>query len=176
MTTYAIGNTVALATDAANAPWGITAAARGWLTISNGEEERKVRAKDLVPYVVAQVLGAVAAGFILFQIASGTGTFAVGGQNVEAELCLDTRIDQRRAPDQDLVDGRQRFALDHAATRRRVTLRIEVDHQYALPERGEAGRQVDRRRRLADPPFLVGHCQYSCQLNSPLHQSRRRAA
>lgn len=50
MTTYAIGNTVALATDTANAPWGITAAARGWLTISNGEEERKVRAKDVVPY------------------------------------------------------------------------------------------------------------------------------
>ena len=50
MTNYTIGNTVALATDAANAPWGITAAARGWLTISNGEEERKVRAKDVVPY------------------------------------------------------------------------------------------------------------------------------
>lgn len=50
MTTYTIGNTVALTTDAANAPWGITAAARGWLTISNGEEERKVRAKDVVPY------------------------------------------------------------------------------------------------------------------------------
>ena len=50
MTTYTIGTTVALATDAANAPWGITAAARGWLTISNGEEERKVRVKDLVPY------------------------------------------------------------------------------------------------------------------------------
>ena len=51
MTTYTIGNTVALATDTANAPWGITASARGWLTISNGEEERKVRAKDVVPYV-----------------------------------------------------------------------------------------------------------------------------
>ena len=50
MTNYTTGNTVALATDAANAPWGITAAARGWLTISNGEEERKVRVKDLVPY------------------------------------------------------------------------------------------------------------------------------
>lgn len=50
MTNYTIGNTVALATDAANAPWGITASARGWLTISNGEEERKVRVKDLVPY------------------------------------------------------------------------------------------------------------------------------
>ncbi len=33
--------------------------------------------KDLVPYVVAQVLGAIFAGWILFQIASGTATFAI---------------------------------------------------------------------------------------------------
>lgn len=34
-------------------------------------------AKDLVPYIVAQVIGAIAAGFILFQIASGGPDFAV---------------------------------------------------------------------------------------------------
>src|SRR5688572_27175014 len=34
-------------------------------------------AKDLVPYVVAQTLGAIAAGFILFQIASGSAAFSV---------------------------------------------------------------------------------------------------
>lgn len=34
-------------------------------------------AKDLVPYIVAQVIGAIAAGFILFQIASGRPDFAV---------------------------------------------------------------------------------------------------
>ena len=34
-------------------------------------------AKDLVPYIVAQTAGAFAAAFILFQIASGTGTFAI---------------------------------------------------------------------------------------------------
>ena len=33
--------------------------------------------KDLVPYVVAQVLGAIFAGWILFQIASGTPGFAI---------------------------------------------------------------------------------------------------
>ena len=33
--------------------------------------------KDLVPYIVAQVLGAILAGFILFQIASGTAGFAI---------------------------------------------------------------------------------------------------
>ncbi len=34
-------------------------------------------ARDLVPYIVAQVLGGLLAGFILWQIASGTGTFSV---------------------------------------------------------------------------------------------------
>ncbi|MBN8211362.1 MAG: aquaporin Z [Xanthomonadales bacterium] len=34
-------------------------------------------AKELVPYIVAQVIGAIAAGFILFQIASGRPDFAI---------------------------------------------------------------------------------------------------
>jgi aquaporin Z len=34
-------------------------------------------AKDLAPYIAAQVIGAIAAGFILFQIASGRPDFAV---------------------------------------------------------------------------------------------------
>ena len=36
-------------------------------------------AKDLVPYIVAQVLGAVFAGWILYQIASGQPGFEAGG-------------------------------------------------------------------------------------------------
>jgi len=36
-------------------------------------------AKDLVPYIVAQVVGGLAAGFVLFQIASGTAGFQAGG-------------------------------------------------------------------------------------------------
>ncbi|MDR7099385.1 aquaporin Z [Lysobacter niabensis] len=34
-------------------------------------------ARDLLPYIVAQVVGAILAAFILMQIASGTGTFTV---------------------------------------------------------------------------------------------------
>jgi aquaporin Z len=34
-------------------------------------------AKDLLPYIVAQVIGGAVAGFILLQIAGGTGTFAI---------------------------------------------------------------------------------------------------
>jgi aquaporin Z len=36
-------------------------------------------AKDLVPYIGAQVVGGLAAGFVLFQIASGSASFQVGG-------------------------------------------------------------------------------------------------
>ncbi len=34
-------------------------------------------AKDLAPYIIAQTLGAIAAGFLLFQIASGKPDFAI---------------------------------------------------------------------------------------------------
>ena len=34
-------------------------------------------AKDLLPYIVAQVLGAILPGFVLFHIASGTGSFSI---------------------------------------------------------------------------------------------------
>ena len=33
--------------------------------------------RDLVPYIVAQVLGGIVAGFVLLQIASGNATFAI---------------------------------------------------------------------------------------------------
>jgi len=36
-------------------------------------------AKDLVPYIAVQVLGGLLAGFVLFQVASGTSTFVAGG-------------------------------------------------------------------------------------------------
>jgi aquaporin Z len=39
----------------------------------------KFETKDLVPYIVAQVLGGLLAGFVLFQIASGTADFQAGG-------------------------------------------------------------------------------------------------
>jgi aquaporin Z len=39
----------------------------------------RFEARDLVPYVVAQVLGGAAAGFVLLQVASGAPGFAAGG-------------------------------------------------------------------------------------------------
>ena len=43
-----------------------------------------------------------------------------------------------------------------AETGRGVALRIEVDHQHLLPDGGERGAEVDRRRGLADAALLVG--------------------
>jgi aquaporin Z len=40
--------------------------------------------KDLVPYIVAQVLGGVVAGFILLQIAQGNAGFAIDGSKAGA--------------------------------------------------------------------------------------------
>jgi aquaporin Z len=39
----------------------------------------KFETRDLVPYIVAQVLGGLLAGFVLYQIASGTAGFQAGG-------------------------------------------------------------------------------------------------
>lgn len=39
----------------------------------------RFEARDLVPYIAAQVLGGLLAGFVLFQIASGAPGFAAGG-------------------------------------------------------------------------------------------------
>jgi len=39
----------------------------------------KFEAKELVPYILAQVVGGLLAGFVLYQIASGTAGFQAGG-------------------------------------------------------------------------------------------------
>jgi aquaporin Z len=39
----------------------------------------KFPASELVPYLLAQVVGGLLAGFVLFQVASGTGSFVAGG-------------------------------------------------------------------------------------------------
>src|SRR6185369_9859251 len=42
--------------------------------------------------------------------------------------------------------------------RRSVALRIKVDEQHAPADRRQRRREVDAGRRLADPAFLIGHC------------------
>ena len=47
------------------------------------------------------------------------------------------------------------LAVD-AETGRGVPLRVEVDDQHILADRGECGAEIDRGRGLADPAFLIG--------------------
>ena len=44
---------------------------------------------------------------------------------------------------------------------RGVALRVEVDDQHALADRGQGGTEVDRGGGLADAAFLVGDRQHS---------------
>ena len=75
--------------------------------------------------------------------------------------------------------ARERHAVEQVVRRRpvrahpepggRVRLRVEVDHERALARLGQAGREVDRRRRLADAALLIR----KCVDRSPGQSSRR---
>jgi len=76
---------------------------------------------------------------------------------------------------------RERLSLDQRVPRRWllaeargcVALRIEVNHERPLAGRGQARRQIDRRRRFADAALLVGHAQHSDQGTPSVIPNRR---
>ena len=88
----------------------------------------------------------------------------LGAGEVEAgrgdEQALDVgRLDavlQRHLVHQHVVHRGLQAAVLDAQPGRGVALGVEVDDQRALAELGEAGADVDRRRRLADAALLVG--------------------
>ena len=66
------------------------------------------------------------------------------------------RVAHRHLADQDVV-GRALPALAvDAEPGRGIALRVEVDDQHVLADRGERGAEVDRGRGLADAALLVG--------------------
>ena len=66
------------------------------------------------------------------------------------------RFAQRRLPDQDVIGRAIAVAAIDAKTGRRIPLRVEIDDQDALADRGQRRAQIDRRGGLADPALLVG--------------------
>ena len=64
---------------------------------------------------------------------------------------------ERTVPHDDVVHRQFEVPGFDPQARRGVPLRIEVDDQDPEPELGQCGTQIDRRGRLADPTFLVGH-------------------
>ena len=62
---------------------------------------------------------------------------------------------------QGVVNSAARPGLTFQAdTAREIALRIDVDEQHPPAGNGQRSRQIDRRRGLADAPFLVGDRNY----------------
>ena len=64
-----------------------------------------------------------------------------------------------RFADQHVIGRARAIAAVDAETGRGVALRIEIDDQHALADRGQRGAEVDRGGGLADAALLVGQRQ-----------------
>ena len=69
------------------------------------------------------------------------------------------RVAQRRFADQHVIGRAVAAAAIDAETGRGVALRIEIDDQHALADRGQRGAEIDRGGGLADAALLVGQRQ-----------------
>ena len=69
------------------------------------------------------------------------------------------RFAQRRFADQDVIGRAAAVAAVDAEPGRGIALRIEIDDQHALADRGQRRAEIDRGRRLADAALLVGERQ-----------------
>ena len=76
----------------------------------------------------------------------------------------DDRLAQRRFADQHVVGRDAAVAAVDAEPGRGVALRIEIDDQHALADRGERRAEIDRRRGLADAALLVGDGEHARRL------------
>ena len=87
----------------------------------------------------------------------GAGQFAVGRHHVvvAAGRTLTRDLPMSASPEQHVVDRARQRALVDAAAHGRVALRIEIDQQYALLRRRQAGGKIDAGGGLADAAFLV---------------------
>ena len=123
-------------------------------------QRRRTVDEDVVVVVDHRVDGPPQAGLPAergHQLDLGAGQVEAGRSDEQA---LDVgRLDavlQRHLVHQHVVHRRLQAAVLDAQPGRGVALRIEVDDQRSLAELGEAGTDVDRRRRLADAALLVG--------------------
>ena len=84
---------------------------------------------------------------------------------VEGAMCSrgtavgDHRLAQRRFADQHVIGRAVAVAAVDAEAGRGVALRIEIDDQHALADRGQRGAEIDRGGGLADAALLVGERQ-----------------
>ena len=57
---------------------------------------------------------------------------------------------------QNIVGRRAAGLAFDAETGRSIALRIKINDQHVLADRGERGTKIDRRRGFADPALLIG--------------------
>ena len=110
---------------------------------------------------------ALVAPFEADQLDLGAGQLAVGAEHVVAALrARPSRLGDRGALEQHVVDAQVERALVDARAHGRVALRVEIDEQDASAESGQAGGEVDGGRRLADAALLVRNAEDCSSLNS----------
>ena len=73
---------------------------------------------------------------------------------------MNAHIDDGRHFEQHVIDRHFQFALVHARSHRGIALRVQIDHQHALANLGQAGGQIDGGGGFADAAFLVGNAEY----------------
>ena len=71
----------------------------------------------------------------------------------------DHGLAQRRLADQHVIGRAVAVAAVDAEPGRGIALRIEIDDQHALADRGQRGAEIDRGRGLAHAALLVGERQ-----------------
>ena len=135
-----------------------------------GEHAQRWRAVDQHEVVVAidggqRVLQAALAALFADQFDLGTGQLAVGAQHGVGAAGVFQLVghaggfgDAGRFQ-QHVVHRQRHRPLVDARAHGGVALRVEVDHQHALADLGQAGGQVDGGRRLADAALLVGNAE-----------------
>ena len=91
------------------------------------------------------------------QLDLGTGQVDGRGHDVEVGA-VRARLDDLRERDvvnKDLIGADRALPVLHVERGGGVALRVEIDHQHPLTELRQRGGDVHRRRRLANPAFLV---------------------
>ena len=108
------------------------------------------------------LLEAALAPFHIHQLHLSPGQLPVGAQNVVAATTLhqlvafNARLCHRGRLQQYVVNTERQLSLIHPRTHGGIALRVEVDHQHALPHLGQTRRQVDGGSGFANATFLVG--------------------
>ncbi len=92
------------------------------------------------------------------QLHLGAGQFTVGTQHPVAALVRQHgRLFHGCGFEQHVVHRKLQRALVHARTHGGIALRVEVHHQHALADLGQAGGEVDGGGGLANATLLVGN-------------------